>query len=61
MKYRLEYLAITIVMWLAWHLPRRLVYWSTVRAISHAAVVLPRTELDAITPSDVLKAWKVPQ
>lgn len=43
--------------WLAWCLPRRLVKWCAVRVIAHASTVHSSMEMDAISPSQCMKAW----
>lgn len=35
-EYRLNRLQEKVWMWLAWHLPRTLVYWCAVRLMAHA-------------------------
>jgi hypothetical protein len=45
--------------WLAWHLPRYLVYWCAVRLISEASVSkkYENTVLSELTAMDALNHW----
>jgi hypothetical protein len=43
---------------IAYCLPRRVVYWATVRVLVHASCVNPKTEMDALSPAQCLKAWR---
>lgn len=45
-----------LVMWLAWHMPREVVYWCAVRVTMHAADHLP--ESDGMTTDEALDAWE---
>jgi hypothetical protein len=46
--------------WLAWKLPRGLVYWCAIRLMTHSASVLYREEMPAITCVDAITAWDTP-
>lgn len=49
----------TIASWIAYHLlPRRVVKWAAVRMFAHASYKLPRKEITALTPAEVLKMWE---
>lgn len=45
-----------LVMWLAWHMPREVVYWCTVRVILYAANRLPGK--DTLTTKEILEIWE---
>lgn len=44
-------------MWLAYRLPRRVVYWAACRLLAHASYTHSQREVDALSPADCLKAW----
>lgn len=45
-------------LWLAWHLPRRLVYWSAIRLIAHATMGRHSgTIVTDLTAMDAKDAW----
>lgn len=43
---------------LVWWLPRRLVYWCSIRLMAHATSAYPDRTPDQITLLDALKAWR---
>ena len=43
-------------MWLAWRLPKRLLYWATARAGTEASARLDKTPVPDISVLDVLRA-----
>lgn len=47
-----------LALWIAFHLPRRLVYWCAVRVIGHASYIHRQQEMDTLTPAQCLKAWR---
>lgn len=47
-----------LAMWLAWHMPRELVYWCAVRVVTHASTTLENMEAGAITAVMALEAWE---
>lgn len=47
-----------IQMWVAWHIPKWLVYWASIRLISHATTgKYSSTVVPEITAMDALKRW----
>ena len=48
----------TILILIAKYLPRRVIYWCIVRAVSEAGYQNPTTELPAITATQLLETWK---
>jgi hypothetical protein len=47
----------SLLMWLAWKLPRGLAYWAAIRVITHASYKRPTKKMDSLTPAECLKAW----
>lgn len=48
-----------LLMWLAWKAPRRLVYWTVVRAMAHATTGPYATvEAPSVLATDVLERWR---
>lgn len=48
-----------IWMWIAWHLPKRLVMWAAVRLIAHATTgEYSHTETPALLAVDALERWE---
>jgi hypothetical protein len=47
-----------ISLWIAQHLPRRLVYWCAVRVGSHGASNPPSTVVPEMTMMDALQRWE---
>lgn len=45
-------------MFVADHLPKRAVYWTAVRLMTHAATHVSNADRDVLTPSDCLELWK---
>ena len=45
-----------VVMWIAWHLPRKLVYWCAIRVIADATVE-SSTPAPEFLAMDALKVW----
>jgi len=41
-------------MWLAWHMPREIVYWCAVRVVTHASAAPD----GALTAAQALEAWE---
>lgn len=49
-----------VVVWLAWHLPRSLVYWAAVRVVAHATTGRYGNEVvPAVVCVDALQRWRV--
>ena len=48
-------------MWLAWALPRRLAYWCAIRVATHASRSMYDAEMPAITITDMLGRWDLPE
>ena len=47
-----------IVIWIAWLLPRRLVYWCAVRLMANGTMgEYSKQEVPALLVSDALKRW----
>ena len=47
--------------WLAWHLPRRLVYWCAIRVVGYATTGrYDHTIVPELTASDALQRWEMP-
>ena len=46
------------ICWLAWKLPRRLVYWATVRLMAHATGIYNTMETGKISILDALRTWE---
>lgn len=45
--------------WLAWRLPRRLVYWCAVRVVAYATLArLDGTDRPALTTVEALERWE---
>lgn len=56
---RLEELIEKIWKWLAWHLPRRLVYWGLIRAWSEATTgEYSFSDATKVTADEVLERWE---
>lgn len=48
-----------IILWLAWHLPKRLVYWCAVRVMAHATTkTWSSQEVPSLYAMDALKRWE---
>lgn len=47
----------SVWMFIAWRLPRPIVYWCAVRLMAHATYRRPTTVVDNLSPADCLKAW----
>lgn len=47
----------SILILIAKYLPRRVIYWCIVRAVSEAGYRYPTTELPAITATELLETW----
>jgi hypothetical protein len=45
------------MMWIAWKLPRRLVYWAGIRLTTEASHRYSKTPLPDITAMDAVNAW----
>ena len=43
-----------LAMWLAWHMPREVVYWCAVRVVTHAGAAPD----GALTAAQALEAWE---
>lgn len=48
----------SIALFVAYRLPRRVVYWAGIRMMAEASQKLPHAEVPALTPADILKAWR---
>ena len=46
-----------LAMWLAWHLPREVVYWCAIRLVTHAYAVPPYAQMGELDVKAVLDAW----
>jgi hypothetical protein len=47
-----------IAIWIAYHLPRRVVYWATIRLGAHATTgPYSKTVVPALTVVDALQRW----
>lgn len=61
-RYRLYKLPDTIMRWVAWKLPRRIVYWSYIRVGAyattgkHGSTVVPELNM-----MDALERWETPR
>lgn len=44
-------------MWLAYKLPRRLVYYAAVRLLAHASFINDTRTVHTLSPAECLKAW----
>ena len=48
-----------ILMWLAWKLPRSLVYWAVIRVLAHATTGgYGNTVVPELTVADALRRWE---
>ena len=48
-----------VYMWIAWHLPRGLVYWTAMRLIAHATQgPWAETEAPSLGAMDALARWE---
>ena len=57
-RYRPEWRT-RLAMWLAWHLPHKIVYWCVVRVVTHAGMqTLADVEMGAITAVMALETWE---
>ena len=46
-------------MWLAWRLPKQLVYWASIRLMAHATVGPYSSQIvPELTAADALKRWE---
>jgi hypothetical protein len=45
-------------MWLAWRLPRRLVYWAAIRLMTHATYGKWRSNPGEVNLIDALNRWE---
>jgi hypothetical protein len=51
-----------IAIWVAWHLPRRIVLWCMIRAFAHATTGRWSNEtLDSVGYKEVHDRWMMPQ
>jgi hypothetical protein len=59
LRYRLDRRASAIGLWFVWRLPRRLVYWCSIRLIAHATtgVRYGNTLPDDLSVMDALERW----
>lgn len=46
-----------MLIWTAWRLPRRLVYWAAIRLTAEASVTFHDKEMGAITAQEALRVW----
>jgi len=47
-----------MMMWFAWHLPRKVVYWCTIRLMAHATQGCYRkTEVSSLPIMKALERW----
>ena len=67
MKYDLKYefckIKEKILLFIVWHLPRRIVYWASIRLMAHATAVPCNGEYDVVpkmTAMDALDRWDKP-
>jgi len=48
-----------LLVWLAYHLPKSLVYWAAIRVLATASCEeFAEREITAITGAEALKAWR---
>lgn len=47
-----------IIIWFVWKLPKRIVYWATIRLFAYASAIYPKEDSDEIPFLDALKVWK---
>ncbi len=45
------------IIWLAWRLPRRLIYWCAIRVAAEGSVENPQTAMPELTAMDALHSW----
>lgn len=59
MRYWLERKLEAVTMWVAWHVPRSVAYWCTIRLGAHATgSKYPTQEVPALTVADALQRWR---
>lgn len=47
-----------VMMWVAWHLPRRLVTWAVIRCFAHATTgEYGTTEPDSLRYGELMRRW----
>jgi hypothetical protein len=47
-----------IIQWIAWHLPKKLVYWCAIRLMSYATFgKYENTEVPVLTAVEALNRW----
>jgi len=46
-----------IIIWAAWRLPRRLIYWCGIRIAAEGSVAHPQTSMPELTAMDALHSW----
>lgn len=57
-RYEAKRLSEKFVMWVAWHLPKKLVYWCTIRLMAHATTDQYSGQIvPELLAMDVLKRW----
>ena len=48
-----------MVMWIAWHMPKWLVYWCSIRLMAHATTGKYGNDIvDSVSIMDALKRWE---
>lgn len=58
-KHELSRLKERILMWIAWHIPRKIAYWCTIRVIQHAAQgEWEEQEVPELLAMDILPRWR---
>lgn len=58
-KYEMEKAVLKLQMWVAWHLPKGVVMWCSVRLMAHATQgKYGSTVVPSLTAMDALKRWE---
>lgn len=59
LKYMAKRLSEKIIMWIAFHLPKTLVYWCAIRLMAHATTGQYGNQIvPELTAMDALKRWE---
>jgi hypothetical protein len=60
LRYDLHKVPERVLIWLAWKLPKSLVYWCAIRLIAHATTnEYGNTVVPEVTAMDALERWKL--
>ena len=46
------------IIWLVWKLPKRIIYWATVRLFAYASSIYTKADSDEIPYLDAVKVWR---